>query len=101
MLATALLAISICTVTDRRNIAGAGHTGSDRANHMMPGMLGLTVLGLGVSLGFNCGYPLNPARDLAPRLFMGNISLYIFIINISLNKIHVSTQHSASGLDVG
>ena len=37
------------------------------------GVLGLTVLGLGVSFGFNCGYPLNPARDLAPRLFMGNI----------------------------
>ena len=38
----------------------------------MSGVLGLTVLGLGVSFGFNCGYPLNPARDLAPRLFMGN-----------------------------
>ena len=38
---------------------------------MTPGVTGLAVLGLGVSLGFNSGYPLNPARDLAPRLFMG------------------------------
>ena len=39
---------------------------------MVPGVSGLAVLGLGLSLGYNCGYPLNPARDLAPRLLMGN-----------------------------
>ena len=39
-------------------------------------MSGLAVLGLGLSLGYNCGYPLNPARDLAPRLLMGNTTNY-------------------------
>ena len=58
VLATALLAISVCSarqVTD------------------LPAVVGLTVLGLGVSLGYNCGYPLNPARDLGPRIFMCKI----------------------------
>ena len=69
VLGSALLALSLLMVTDRRNTAAGARTGV-----MMPGVLGLTVLGLGVSLGFNCGYPLNPARDLAPRLLMGNSS---------------------------
>ena len=36
---------------------------------MVPVGVGLTVLGIGLSLGHNCGYAVNPARDLAPRLF--------------------------------
>ena len=36
-----------------------------------PLVTGLSVMGLGVSLGFNCGYAVNPARDLAPRIFTG------------------------------
>ena len=65
VLATALLTLSICSVTDKRNLM------TSTSAPLMPGVTGLTVLGLGMSLGFNCGYPLNPARDLAPRLFMG------------------------------
>ena len=72
VLGSALLAVSILMVTDRRNMVSGG--GGAKTGVMMPGVLGLTVLGLGVSLGFNCGYPLNPARDLAPRLLMGNLS---------------------------
>jgi len=34
-----------------------------------PAVTGLTLAGLGLSLGHNCGFPLNPARDLAPRMF--------------------------------
>ncbi len=33
-----------------------------------------TVIGIGICFGFNCGYALNPARDLAPRLFTGGLS---------------------------
>ena len=36
-----------------------------------PLVTALSVLGLGVSLGYNCGYAVNPARDLAPRIFTG------------------------------
>ena len=35
---------------------------------LVPVAVGLTVLGIGLSLGHNCGYAINPARDLAPRL---------------------------------
>ena len=31
--------------------------------------VGLTVLAIGIAFGYNCGYAINPARDLAPRLF--------------------------------
>ena len=35
----------------------------------VPIFVGVTVLGLGVSLGYNTGCAINPARDLAPRIF--------------------------------
>ena len=38
---------------------------------MVPFFIGLTVLGIGICFGFNCGYAINPARDFAPRLFTG------------------------------
>ena len=31
--------------------------------------VGLVVLVIGLSMGFNSGYAVNPARDLGPRLF--------------------------------
>ncbi|KAH0627784.1 hypothetical protein JD844_008126 [Phrynosoma platyrhinos] len=31
--------------------------------------VGITILVIGLSMGFNCGYPINPARDFGPRLF--------------------------------
>ncbi|XP_042310380.1 aquaporin-3 [Sceloporus undulatus] len=31
--------------------------------------IGITILVIGLSMGFNCGYPINPARDFGPRLF--------------------------------
>ena len=36
---------------------------------LVPLNVGFTVLGLGICFGYNCGYPVNPARDLAPCLF--------------------------------
>ena len=32
-----------------------------------PVAVGLLILAIGLSLGVNCGFPLNPARDLGPR----------------------------------
>ena len=34
----------------------------------MPLLVGVLVLGIGLSLGGTTGYAINPARDLAPRL---------------------------------
>ncbi|CAB1339405.1 unnamed protein product, partial [Coregonus sp. 'balchen'] len=36
---------------------------------MEPLCIGLIIMAIGVSMGLNCGYPINPARDLGPRLF--------------------------------
>jgi len=35
---------------------------------LMPLLVGVLVLGIGLSLGGTTGYAINPARDLAPRL---------------------------------
>lgn len=35
-----------------------------------PIVVGLIVLAIGQSLGINCGYAINPARDLGPRMYM-------------------------------
>jgi len=60
VVATALLSACYCAITDKQNrqVAAQG----------VPLYLGLTILGLGVAFGLNCGYPVNPARDLAPRI---------------------------------
>ena len=39
------------------------------SKQVIPFFIGLTILAVGVCFGYNCGYAINPARDLAPRLF--------------------------------
>ena len=93
LLATMLLTIAICSVTDTAKLSLASPSSSSSVasipsslppSAMVPGVSGLAVLGLGLSLGYNCGYPLNPARDLAPRLLMGNTTThyYTYIIHV-------------------
>ncbi|MEJ1277755.1 hypothetical protein NN561_008673 [Cricetulus griseus] len=46
----------------------------DRRNKGVPAglepvVVGLLVLAIAVSMGGNCGFPINPARDVGPRLF--------------------------------
>jgi MIP family channel proteins len=57
---TALLVGVIFGLSDPRNAPPAG---------MGPFMVGMLVLLIGASFGFNSGYAINPARDLGPRLF--------------------------------
>src|SRR5204862_2683628 len=58
---TALLVGVIFGVTDSRNSpAPAG---------VVPVVVGLLVLAIGASFGYNSGYAINPARDFGPRLF--------------------------------
>ena len=58
---TALLMGVILGITDSRNSpAPAGLT---------PVVVGLLVVAIGASFGWNTGYAINPARDFGPRLF--------------------------------
>ena len=58
---TAMLVAVIFGITDSRNSpAPAG---------LAPVVVGLLVVLIGASLGFNSGYAINPARDFAPRVF--------------------------------
>ncbi|XP_055338694.1 aquaporin-10-like isoform X2 [Paramacrobiotus metropolitanus] len=59
--ATSFLMLGILALTDERNMAP--HKG------VVPILVGLLVTVIGLSYGYNCGYPINPARDLGPRIF--------------------------------
>jgi MIP family channel proteins len=58
---TALLVLCVFALTDSRNLAPQSNLG--------PLLVGGVVLTIGMTFGSNCGYAINPARDLAPRLF--------------------------------
>jgi MIP family channel proteins len=58
---TALLLLCIFAISDKRNLAPAPS--------VAPVLVGATVLVIGITFGYNCGYAINPARDLGPRLF--------------------------------
>jgi len=50
------------SLTDTRNL--------NVPSYGVPLLVGLTLCGLIVSYGLNCGAALNPARDLAARIFL-------------------------------
>jgi glycerol uptake facilitator-like aquaporin len=56
-----LLMIGVLAVTDHRGMAPS--------NGLVPFMIGLVVFGISMTFGLNCAFTLNPARDLAPRIF--------------------------------
>jgi MIP family channel proteins len=58
---TALLVGVIFGIIDTRNSAPSPG--------LVPIVVGLLVLTIGATFGFNSGYAINPARDFAPRLF--------------------------------
>ena len=58
---TALLVGVIFGITDSRNSAAPAG--------LVPVVVGLLVVLIGATFGFNSGYAINPARDFAPRLF--------------------------------
>ena len=55
-----ILVLAILAVTDSRNKVGAG---------IAPPIIGMSISAVGLSFGYNCGFSLNPARDLGPRIF--------------------------------
>lgn len=58
---TALLVLCVFALGDNKNNAPTGNLGGL--------FVGLVVLAIGMTFGYNCGYAINPARDLGPRLF--------------------------------
>ncbi|KAK3608180.1 hypothetical protein CHS0354_034135 [Potamilus streckersoni] len=58
---TAMLLVCVLAITDERNM--------NPPKGLVPVIIGLLVIAIGMTLGLNCGYPINPARDLAPRIF--------------------------------
>ncbi|XP_076853377.1 aquaporin-9b [Brachyhypopomus gauderio] len=61
VIGTGALVLCVLAIMDRRNMGAP--------KGMEPVVISLTILAIGVSMGLNCGYPINPARDLGPRLF--------------------------------
>lgn len=61
VVSTAVLLLGICSVTDGRNMAVP--------RGQQPLLVGLSVSACMYAFSYNCGNPLNPARDLAPRVF--------------------------------
>jgi MIP family channel proteins len=58
---TALLLLLVFALTDEQNFAPPAR--------LAPPLIGAGVVLIGACFGFNAGYPINPARDLAPRVF--------------------------------
>ncbi|MED6265730.1 Aquaporin-7 [Characodon lateralis] len=58
---TAMLLLCLMALSDQKNKPGARGT--------EPIVVGLLVVLIGISLGSNSGYAVNPTRDIAPRVF--------------------------------
>lgn len=61
MFGTQLLMMGIMAITDANN--------SGAPKGVAPLCIGFVVTVIGMTFGMNCGYAINPARDLGPRLF--------------------------------
>ncbi len=61
VIGTGLLLLLILAITDDFNVPTVAN--------LAPLMIGLVVVAIGMSFGGMHGYPINPARDLGPRLF--------------------------------
>lgn len=74
-----------CAIFMMLIMAATDEKGLNVPKPFIPLAIGLTIIGISVGLGFNCGASLNPARDFAPRLFTliagygSNVFEYIYI----------------------
>ena len=60
IIGTAILVMLVFAIIDARNTAPGANLAAF--------IIGLVVVGIGMTLGANAGYAINPARDLGPRL---------------------------------
>lgn len=61
MIGTAALLLCVLALGDQRNTA--------LPDALQPVLVGAAVLVIGISMGSNSGYAINPARDIGPRFF--------------------------------
>ncbi|XP_069805815.1 aquaporin-10 [Dendropsophus ebraccatus] len=61
VMGTAMLMTGILAICDSKN--------KPVPKGLEPVVVGMLVFSIGLSMGANCGYPINPSRDLGPRLF--------------------------------
>ncbi|MFJ1744683.1 MIP/aquaporin family protein [Streptomyces sp. NPDC088116] len=61
IIGTAILLVLVCALIDTRN--------SGPLSNLAPFLIGLVVVAIGLSIGTNAGYAINPARDFGPRLW--------------------------------
>ncbi|KAM6990764.1 aquaporin-3-like isoform 2-T2 [Passerculus sandwichensis] len=59
--ATVMLMLGILVITDEKNNAAV--------KGAQPMLTGILVVGIGLGMGLNTGYAINPSRDLPPRIF--------------------------------
>jgi aquaglyceroporin related protein len=62
---TALLLIAVCAIGDQR--------GMRLPKNIQPIVIALLVTAIATGMSHNCGAVLNPARDLAPRIFLSMV----------------------------
>ena len=77
---TFLLVLIVSSFGDRNN--------SNPASGLAPYLVGSLVIALGFSFGLNCGYAINPARDLGPRIF----SSFIYGVDVFTGKNKISSN---------
>lgn len=61
VMGTGLLVTCVLAITDNKNM--------NTPKGFIPLMVGFAVAAIGMAYGYNCGYAINPARDLSPRIF--------------------------------
>lgn len=61
VIGTAALLLCVLALGDQRN--------TSIPDGLQPVLVGGAVLVIGISMGSNSGYAINPARDIGPRLF--------------------------------
>lgn len=60
-MATVMLILGVLVIHDEKN------NGAIKA--AQPVLTGMLILGIGLGMGLNTGYAINPSRDLPPRIF--------------------------------
>jgi glycerol uptake facilitator protein len=67
IIGTAMLVFGVLGIVNNANVIG-GDLATVFGTGIAPLLVGLLVLGIGLSLGGPTGYAINPARDLGPRI---------------------------------
>ncbi len=68
IIGTFVLVFGVLGITGNAGLMGGGDLATVFSSGIAPLLVGLLVLGIGLSLGGPTGYAINPARDLGPRI---------------------------------